>query len=125
MYDAQRKDTVLAFTPWQKAFLATNGYTELWKEGWLDSTAFPPSPAPPKPKPPPGPPPPPHPQCVAGNVHAWTDWPKHASFESDPFPQSPLYSKLAFDGKFAVYGNGQGAADTFYPIWSKEGKVYS
>lgn len=34
----------------------------MWREGWLDSTTFPPAPPTPAPPPPPGPPPPPHPQ---------------------------------------------------------------
>ena len=128
MWSAVRKDSVLAFTAWQKAFLRANGYAELWKEGWLDSSAFPPSPPPPGPAPPPPPPgpAPPHPQCVASNVYGWTEWPAVAPWEASPFPQSALYSKLSFDGLFAVYGNGRGAADTFYPTWSRDGtKIYT
>ena len=129
MWNARRMDSVLAFTEWQKAFLGANGYRELWREGWLDSSGFPPSPPPPGPGPPPprpGPPPPPHPQCVASNVYGWTEWPVAAPWEASPFPQSSLFSKLSFDGLFAVYGNGKGAADTFYPIWSRDGtKIYT
>ena len=126
MISTARHDTVLAFTDWQKHFLGANGYTELWKEGWLDSSAFPPGPPPPGPPgPPPGPPGPPHPQCVPQNVYGWREWPQHAPFADNPFAQSPLYSKLEFDGLFAVYGNGARAADTFYPVWSKQGKIYS
>ena len=126
MWSAARKDSVLAFTAWQKAFLGDNGYTELWSEGWLDSSAFPPSPpapGPAPPHPPPGPPAPPHPQCVASKVYGWKEWPKAAPWEASPFPQSALYNTLSFDGLFAVYGNGKGAADTFYPIWSRDGTL--
>ena len=129
MWNARRMDSVLAFTGWQKAFMGANGYRELWREGWLDSSGFPPSPPPPGPGPPPprpGPPPPPHPQCVASNVYGWTEWPVASPWEASPFPQSSLFSKLSFDGLFAVYGNGKGAADTFYPIWSRDGtKIYT
>ena len=127
MWNVARKDSVLAFTDWQKAFLRGAGYTELWTEGWLDSSAFPPSPPPPGPAPPaPGPPAPPHPQCVSSNVYGWRKWPKAAPWADSPFSQSSLFNTLSFDGLFAVYGNGKGAADTFYPIWSRDGtKIYT
>ena len=124
----------------------------MWREGWLDSTTFPPAPPTPAPPPPPGPPPPPHPQvcqppsntppvsssytflhggagvisnngalfwlcsgsvlalfwhtpcpqCAAEHVYGWTAWPNTTAFAGSPFPQSPLYSQVSFDGLWAA-----------------------
>jgi len=87
MFSAARKDHVLCFTAWQKAFFAKNGYAEVWREGWLDSSNFPPSPPPPGPPGPPPAPQSPHVQCVAENVHKWEAWPSSPTFANCPFQQ--------------------------------------
>ena len=47
-------------------------------------------------------------------------WPSQAPLDI-PFERSKLFTEVDFTGRFATYG----AADTWYPTWASDGKLYS
>eukprot|EP00929_Paragymnodinium_shiwhaense_P100045 TRINITY_DN62068_c0_g1_i1.p1 TRINITY_DN62068_c0_g1~~TRINITY_DN62068_c0_g1_i1.p1 ORF type:complete len:496 (-),score=18.09 TRINITY_DN62068_c0_g1_i1:40-1527(-) len=48
------------------------------------------------------------------------DWPNRPP-ENIPFPRSTLFDTIEFTGRYAQYGK----ADTWYPTWAADGKLYS